>query len=416
MAGVFQIAGGKLGSGINQLGQALGNPLPDWGWTEKKEYQGSIPLTTQQRIDKSVSKTGGIAEGDYSTAVNLGYPSTTPSRTDGGILTPQQMTQNAQTVASQGQVLGDNTTAPGGGGGGGGGFDPKNRDINPGSNYFWDAADGWKPVNSGGGEPQIDLYAEVGKAFDDVLGVLPGQQTESEGFLRTAADTQKAGINEQLGYGVQNLDKQREGVRTMQAETLSDLAQSLRDQAKNINMYLGVRGVGGGSAGEAASFALQKLFGKERAGVQRQGMAQLGQIDTAETTLRSKASEMLNGVDTWYNSEMSSIAQQFNDLRNNIGMMKGNMRAQAVEALWNKYNQVESEARQYVLAINQAARDRLGQLNNLKLELADSSNFNPESIVYNEYGFNPNEAYAPADPDMFNPLALAKRKQEEEQI
>lgn len=197
---------------------------------------------------------------------------------------------------------------------------------------------------------------------------------------------------------------------------MADLAQSLRDQAKNINMYLGVRGVGGGSAGEAASFALQKLFGRERAGIQRQGMANLGQINTAESNLRAKASEMLNGVDTWYNSEMSSIAKQFNDLRNNIGLMKGNMRAQAVEALWNKYNQVESEARQYVMAINENARQRLGQLNNLKLELSDSANFSPEAIVYDEYGFNPNEAYTPADPDMFNPLALAaRRKQDEEQ-
>jgi len=263
-------------------------------------------------------------------------------------------------------------------------------------------------------QPKVDLYAEVGRAFDDVLGGLGGQQSGLESNIQTSANTQKTGINEQLGFGLTNLDTQRGNVRTNQANTLADLAQNLRDQAKNVNMFLGVRGAGG-SANEAASFALQKLFGRERAGVQRQGMAQLGEIDTAENNLRAKASEMLNGVDTWANSQMSSIAQQFNELRNNIGMMKGQMRAQAIESLWNQYNQVQNMRQQYAMSIAQAAQDRLAQLNNLKLELQGTANFDPRSMVYNEYGFNPTSSYAPEnfDPAMFNPMAAAKRKDEQ---
>lgn len=303
-------------------------------------------------------------------------------------------------------TLGTSDVAPGGGASGGSSGGVINS-LSP------------SPSNpdNGGSQPNIDLYAEVGRAFDDVLGGLGSQQSEMAGHLRSAADTQKGGINEQLGYGVENLNRNRENVRNIQAGTLADLAQDLRTQAKGVNMYLGARGVGGGSASEAASFALQKLFGKERAGVQRQGMAQMGEIDLAETNLKAKASEMLNNVDTWYNSSMADVASKFNDLRNNIGMMKADMRARAVESLWNEYNRVQSQRESYAQAIQQEARNRLSQLNNLKLELQNTAQFDPREMVYNEYGFNPQTSYTPADYDpteLLNPLAMAKRRQDEE--
>jgi hypothetical protein len=129
---------GATASKVNAAGNALGNPLPDLGLTEKGEYIGSQPLSTEERIAKSLENTGAIAEGDYQTGVNLGYsPLALPSRADGGILTQPQMAQNSDAVsrylASQG-VTDINTlnpaqrteydrlqqeNAPAGGGGGG---------------------------------------------------------------------------------------------------------------------------------------------------------------------------------------------------------------------------------------------------------------------------------------------------------
>lgn len=304
--------------------------------------------------------------------------------------------------------------APSGGnnGGGGGGVDLKNPNANPGPGWFWDAADGWKQ-DGGGGQAAPDLYAGIESAFDEVLGGLGGQQNEMFSAVRSNADIQKKGIDEQLGFGLQNLDKQRGGVRTEQANTLADLAQSLRDNARNVQMYLGARGAGGSSANDAASFALTKLFGKERAGVQKQGMAQLGDIDTAETNLRAKHSEMINGVETWANGQLADIQSKFNDLRNNIGTMKGQMRAQAIESLWNQYNAVQQQREQLAVAINEGARNRLAQLTNLKLELSKSSQFDPAEMTFSEYGFDPGSAYTPEDVDMFNPLAMAQRKKQQ---
>lgn len=100
-------AGGRVGRSIDLVGSAFGNPLPERNLSERLEYSGARPLTTQQRIDKSYANTGGIAEGDYSTAVNAGYSPYIPSRADGGILTSQQQGQNRQTT---GQVLGAGDT------------------------------------------------------------------------------------------------------------------------------------------------------------------------------------------------------------------------------------------------------------------------------------------------------------------
>jgi len=388
--GIFSLAGNTL----DRVGTTFG--AKERGWSER--------LANGPTINTGVT----------SQSKKAGYVPYTPSNFSPNVPYNIYSSPSGQQDPNNknGSVLG--TTTAGGGNSGNNSqpttptFNLKDPNANPGSGYFWDAADGWKPENNGGGEAP-DLYAEINGAFDEVLGGLGGQQSDMEGRIRSAADTQKTGINEQLGYGVENLNTQREGVRSNQANTLADLAQTLRDQARNVNMYMGARGVSG-SANDAASFALQKLFGKERAGVQRQGQDQLFQIDTAEINLKAKASSMINDVDTWTNTQMTDIAQQFNDLRNNIGTMKGSMRAQAVESLWNRYQQVQSTKEQYMMNIQQAAQDRLAQLNNLKLELSDSANFNPSDIVYDEYGFDPSQSNAIDDADMFNPLALAKRK------
>lgn len=259
-----------------------------------------------------------------------------------------------------------------------------------------------------------DLYNEIGSVFDDLLGSFGGQQTDAESRIRSASDIQKQGINEQLGYGIDNLNQSRQNVKTEQANTLADLAQNFRDQARNIGNYIGSKGAGYSSGSDAASFALQKLFGKERAGVQRQAMQQLGDIDTQENTLKAKASEMLNGVETWANSQMADIASQFNQLRNSIGQMKGNLRAQAIETLYNRASEIQTMRQNYALAIQQQAQERLANLNNLKLELSGYGNFNPQDIVYSEYGFNPG-SYVPENVDYFNPLALARSKKDEYQ-
>lgn len=138
---------GATASKVNAAGNALGNPLPDLGLTEKGEYIGSQPLTTEERIAKSLENTGAIAEGDYKTARDLGYsPLQLPSRADGGILTQQQMAANSQQASNDAKQIA-----------GGAQKDPN---ANPGSGYFWDAADGWKPVTpSGGGGGGVDFNA-----------------------------------------------------------------------------------------------------------------------------------------------------------------------------------------------------------------------------------------------------------------
>lgn len=133
-------ARGKVGRTVDQVGQFLGNPLPDWNWTERAEAAGAEPLTTQERINKSIENTGAIAEGDFKTALDSGVSlGNLGSRADGGILTNNQMTQNSGAVDNwlkQNGITSLDTLNPvqrdqynqlvkdnGGGGGGGGGVD-----------------------------------------------------------------------------------------------------------------------------------------------------------------------------------------------------------------------------------------------------------------------------------------------------
>lgn len=164
---------GATAGKVHAAGNALGNPLPDFGLTEKGEYIGSQPLTTEERIAKSLENTGAIAEGDYKTAVDLGYsPLALPSRADGGILTPQQQQANSQSVS---QSLAANQQ--------------KNPNANPGSGYFWDAADGWKPVtpsggSGGGGGVDFNALVEQQRAL--------AREAYNEGLRRAGAAYDRA--------------------------------------------------------------------------------------------------------------------------------------------------------------------------------------------------------------------------------
>ena len=96
---LLQRARGSIGRTADQVGSYLGNPLPEMGWTERAEAAGGSVLGVEDRINKSLENTGGIAEGDYSSALRMGAPYA-PSRADGGILTRPQAQQNSGAVES----------------------------------------------------------------------------------------------------------------------------------------------------------------------------------------------------------------------------------------------------------------------------------------------------------------------------
>ncbi len=146
-------------------------------------------------------------------------------------------------------------------------------------------------------------------------------QQEEQGFITNAQNLQKQSINDQLQFGQQNVEAQRGRVNENQANTLADLAKSLRDSSRNVRMMLGARGATG-SANDAAAYALTKLYGNQRAGVQQQSADQLFQLDMVAQNLQQSASQMLNDVDTWANSQMGDIAARYNQLRQQWNAMR----------------------------------------------------------------------------------------------
>ena len=92
---------GGIGNQLTTVGTNYNLPqLRPGGLGIQLQQVGASALTPEQRIQKSIQNTGGIAEGDYNTAVNMGVPlGNLSSRADGGILTNNQMAQNYQTAA-----------------------------------------------------------------------------------------------------------------------------------------------------------------------------------------------------------------------------------------------------------------------------------------------------------------------------
>lgn len=259
--------------------------------------------------------------------------------------------------------------------------------------------------------PNQDWLNSINQEFDNLLSGLGGQQEQSLNYARANADTQKAGINEQLQFGVNDFNAGREQIRNNQATSLAGLSQSLRDSSRNVSNILGAKGANG-SATDAASYALTKLYGNQRAGVMDQSRDQMFELDSTENNLKASAAQMLNDVDTWFNSTAQDISTKYNDLRNNIGSMKAGARLDAVAQLESEYRSAVQRRDEIAQGVQQSAMQRLQQLSDYRTQLQGKADFTPEQQVYAEYGFNPTD-YQPDDGFSFNPAVLAKRKRDQ---
>lgn len=101
----------------DRVGQALGNPLPDWGLTEKGEYKGSTSMPVEQRVEERVSQGKPIAGADAEVARNQGLNFTyDPNIGIKGTSEPynnQETKSGAQKLTSGGKLTSGETAALG---------------------------------------------------------------------------------------------------------------------------------------------------------------------------------------------------------------------------------------------------------------------------------------------------------------
>lgn len=365
--------------------------------------------------------------------------------------------QNPQSNTSGGQVLGlssvnnnyisspnasynppgytaPTTTSGGGGNNSSGGntnqFRPEDRNIT------WFVNEFGQPQLIGQAQNDVDrqrneLWNTINSGFDsyksNLQGMIPWydqQQGERIKDLGSTYDTVFSGLSQGKQAAQDKLGLSEQEVKRRQANSIQDLQQNLNQVMRATGMQLGAMGAGSTSASQVmAPYAYTKMAGKEFGNISRQAMDQFGQIDQKRVDLETEFASLYNQTELEKQSKINEIKSYYGDKVSQIRELMTQVdpqRAQALAGLqkglldqaYQKLNDLQAEDRARKDGIQQWALQRMAQLNDAKIQLQNTGNYDPQAIVRNELsalGYTPTMDNAS---EFYNPQLIAKRRQE----
>lgn len=262
------------------------------------------------------------------------YPDPTPAANAPSIASTSN---NPQVLRLNTQGVPVNTSS--GGGGGPAGPNPLDRNANPGDGWFWDAADGWKRAGNGGpsGPSQQQIledrirgeinagYGNYDNMLTDIFNTLPGQ---AESQRQTAFNQQQVGENllgDQQALSSSKLQGEEDKTIRSQETDLKSLAESMRNQFRSGQNYLGSRGAGDSSAVNQYSYALTKMGNKARGDRTSQTADIVGDINQRRFEVEQTFNSGMKNIQLETDNKVNQIATWLAEQQNNIRNMKGEL-------------------------------------------------------------------------------------------
>jgi len=374
--------------------------LPDIGateWIGKKiaaASGGAAPITYQGGSDISTYLTGGTPQKYI--VPQTGYIYTPPVSTGGGgswgggSPTPKPTTK---------------TTNTGGGGGGGG---SKGITASQALAMGWDVNKlpaGYYLVSEGGGgggndyANQIRSNIESGFSqylanLDRLAGLIPQMKQEQQEYIGQQFESMLGQLGTEKQAAEQQLGTYRQDVQSRKQAGLEEIAQNLRNLIKATGMQLGAMGAGSSSAAQViAPYALAKQGSRAQAQVIKGANEQLAELDRKMIDVQKTYDTQKSQIEQWRAEKMAEIGDTYNNIKFQIEQAKASAPLDKMNAL-NNLDQAllqnalqmadyyEQTANQYKIGLDQWVRDRISQLQNFKIQLSQSANFNPVELTY----------------------------------
>lgn len=366
-----------------------------------------LPQGAQYAISQAGYKLGlggaGLSEGQ-----NVPYNANrTPSQVFNTAGTPSQYSgTNAQTInqgsnayqilpGSQGtnlnqyqQNIGPANPAPtgGGGGGGGGGSPQSSGTINPQTTYLtvngetkkladWMSqgvldANG-NPINKGGGGPsQVDVNAAYAPAFQAYQDLFNQANANKPAYMDSIASNfapQYTGAQNALQQG-QQLGQTQMSQNQTQAQSAIDAAKSLFGEvSQGVKQRFG----GTNSAGEFANQFYNRELQKQMGGVQNTLGQNQQTVQTKMTQLQDQYTSAVKQIDEGKTAALNQAEQAFQQRLQDIQGMKGQLETQKAASKISELqnyrslvSQIQQQAQQNALAVQQQAAQAAAQLAN----------------------------------------------------
>ncbi len=400
--------------------------LPDFGLTEA--------LTNKRTTQGGSNLMGSNQQASIGPEVEIKGPQMS--------LAPQYSSQNS---AWDNHLNNRNKTGGNDGGGNDGGspvpagFNPMDRNQNPGEGWFWDAVDGWKQIggSSYGAAAEAARRAEeelrntIGFGFDQVQqgygNLIPFYEGQQNTQLQSAQDIYNQiaqGLGQTRQTALDKLGIARNQVQANVGNSVKDLQQNLMGVVRNTGMQLGAMGAGDTSASNVmAPYAYTKLAGQEYGKIQRQGNDQLFQIQTQERDTENQYSQMVNQANIEKEQQLQGIRDQFGSVIAQIRQRMADVPAEKAQALaglqqnllqqaQSRLSQIEGYYMNLQGEMQNWAQNRMAQLNDAKMQLSQSANFNPQDVVWQELQARNMVNQTPSTGAYWNPEMMKKRREE----
>lgn len=255
---------------------------------------------------------------------------------------------------------------------------------------------------------------------------LGAQRDDDIGSASRTYETIFGGLTDEKEASKEKLAANRGVVESRKTESISDLKQNLQDILRGATMQFGAMGAGDTSATRVMlPYAYTKLAGTQAGNIHRQANEQNFEIDQKEIDLDMEFTRLWNQTEIEKESKLQEIRQYYGNAISNVRSAIASApkdKANSLAALsmsllqeaQSNLRALETETRAKQDSLKNWALQRMGQLNDARLELAGSANFNPRDIVFNELqGVGVVQPSSRGQEMAFNPMAIAQKRREE---
>lgn len=234
------------------------------------------------------------------------------------------------------------------------------------------------------------------------------------------------GLDEQKQTNLSKVQAGKEAVGTRKAQSIKDLQQNLSNTLRGATMQFGAMGAGDTSATRTMlPYAYTKLAGAQEGSINKQANDQMFQLDQDERDTELEFTKMwkdtevqkeqsLQGIRNYYGDAIrnvqSAIAQAPLDKARDLSALSQSLLQEAQTNL----RQLEAEDRQRKDSAKTWATNRMSELNNLKLQMANKADFSPQDIVWDELSAGGLGAGSQTSgQEFYNPMLIASKKRQE---
>jgi hypothetical protein len=320
---------------------------------------------------------------------------------------PQQIPYQTKGVGVVANPISTSTNTGGNTGGGGGGGGSRGITASEALARGWDVNNlpaGYYLIREGGGG--VDDYANrirsnIESGFnqylsylDKLAGLVPQMRQEQEQYLSQQFESMLGQLGTEKQAAEQQLETYKQDVQSRKQAGLEEIAQNLRNLLKATGMQLGAMGAGSSSATQViAPYALAKQGSRAQAQVIKGANDQLAELDRKMIDVQNTYDTQKSQIEQWKTEKMAEIGRIYNELKFQIEQAKAKAPIDKMNALNNldqallqnalqMANYYEQTANQYKMGLDQWVRDRISQLQNFKIQLSQSANFNPVELTY----------------------------------